>query len=185
TKTLAMDAAAASEHALLAHISERDGGEIKVYLIAKLFPEIVRGAAGPIAAAPDWRAGGTACRTDRLGGGKKDVGDAGLAAGMGEKIAAPWAAHALDESAFAQHREELFKIRQRDLLPLGDLGKRNWSASAVLCEVDHRHHGIAALGAQPHRSALRLRASYHRPRCHVPPAPVHRRRPAPAASSPV
>ena len=70
TKTLAMEAPAASEHALLTHIGERDRGEIEVDLIAKLFPEIVRGAAGPIATATDRRAGGTACRADRLVDGK-------------------------------------------------------------------------------------------------------------------
>src|SRR5215469_13539059 len=110
TKTLAMDAAAASEHPLFAHIGERDRGEIEVDLITQLFPEIVRGAAGPIAAAPDRRAGCTACSADRLVDGKHDVGDAGLATVMGEEIAAPGAAHALDEPALAQHREELLKI---------------------------------------------------------------------------
>ena len=51
-------------------------------LVAELFPEIMRRAAGPIAPAPGGRAGCTARRADRLVDSKDDVGNAGLAAVM-------------------------------------------------------------------------------------------------------
>jgi hypothetical protein len=83
-------ATAAPEHTTLAHIGERDRAEIEVDLIAELFPEIVRGATGSIAAAPDRRARSASRRADRLVDSKDDVGNAGLAAAIGEKIAAAW-----------------------------------------------------------------------------------------------
>jgi len=79
-----MEATADPEYAPLAYIGERDRAEIEVDLIAELFPEIVRRATGPIAAAPDRRAGGAPRRAYRLIDGEDDVGDAGLAAVMGE-----------------------------------------------------------------------------------------------------
>jgi hypothetical protein len=72
----------------------------------------MRRAAGAIASAPDRRAGGAARRADRLVDSEDNVGDAGLAAAMGEKIAAARAAHAFDEPALAQHGEELLEIGQ-------------------------------------------------------------------------
>jgi hypothetical protein len=79
-----MEATADPQYAPLAYIGERDRAEIEVDLIAELFPEIVRRATGPIAAAPDRRAGSAPRRADRLIDGEDDVGDAGLAAVMGE-----------------------------------------------------------------------------------------------------
>ena len=69
---------------------------------------------------------------------------------MSQAVAAARPAHALDEAALAQPREELLEIGERNLLSLGDLGERDGLAAAVLGEVDHRHHRVASLGAQPH-----------------------------------
>ena len=80
-----MDATAGPQYAALAYIGERDRAEIEVDLIAELFPQIMRRAAGPVAAAPDRRAGGASRRPDWLVDGENDVGDAGLAAVMGEE----------------------------------------------------------------------------------------------------
>src|SRR5262245_33384032 len=134
-------------------------------LIAEFFPKVMCGTAGPIAAASDRRARSTACCTDRLIYGKNDVGNASLGAVMRQKVAAARTAHALDEPALAQEREELLKVGERDLLPLGNLRERDRSASAMLCEIDHSHHRIAAFGAQPHRVSLRLRAPHRRSHC--------------------
>ena len=42
-------------------------------------------------------------------------------------------------------------------LPLGDFGQADRRAVAVTREVDHRHHGIASLGAELHGPALATR----------------------------
>src|SRR5215471_1311878 len=110
-------------------------------------------AAGSIATAADRRPGGTARSADRLVDCENDVGNSGLAAVASQQIPAAWTAHAGDEAGLAQHRKELLEVRQRYLLPFGDLGERNWVAVGVLGEIDHCHDGISPLGAQSHDAA--------------------------------
>jgi len=93
-----VETSAAPEHALLAYIGKRDRAQIEMDLIAELFPEIVGRATGLIATAPDRRAGSTPRCTDRLIDGKNDVGDASLAAVMGEQIATTRAAYTLPQA---------------------------------------------------------------------------------------
>src|SRR5437764_14015635 len=132
-------------------------------------------AARPVAAATGrcaWRA---PRRADRLVDSEDNVGNSDLGPIMGEKIPSTWTSYAFHEPAFAQHGKELLEIGQRNLLPLGDLGERDRFAYSVLREIDHRHDGVAALSAQPHRPILRLRALCRRPRCRAgPPALVRR-----------
>ena len=67
---------------------------------------------------------------------------------------------------------------------LGNLGERYRVAGAVLGEVDHCHHGVTSLGAQPHRPILRLRVPCRRPHCRAePPALARRCTSVPACSS--
>src|SRR5689334_5272191 len=154
---LAMQRAGAAEHALRADIGERHRAQIEMDLIAELFPEIMRQAACLVAAAAGRRAGRAARRADRLVDREDDVGDARAIGAARQEIAAARPAHALDEITGAQLGEKLLEIRERDFLPLGDLGKRDRLAAAMLGEIDHRHHGVASFGAESHSLTL-LRA---------------------------
>src|SRR6266436_7873736 len=158
-----MDTPAGSEHAIFADILERHLTQIKVDLIAELLPQIVGRASGAIAAAAHWGAGGTTRRAYRLIDREDNIGDAGLAAVVREKITAARTSDALDEAALPQHREELLEVGQRNFLPFGDLGERDGVSAAVLGEIDHCHDGIASLGAQPHGSVLRRPKSNSQP----------------------
>src|SRR5258708_11614856 len=149
---VAVNDAAGTEHPLLADIGERDRTEIEMDLVAELLPQIVGQAAALVAAAPGGRAGGAACGPDRLVDGQDNVRDSRLAGGESEEVAATRAAHAAHQPALAQPGEELFEVGQRDFLAIGDLGERHRIAVAMLGEIDHRHDGVASLGAQPHRS---------------------------------
>src|SRR5205085_4401999 len=73
-----------------------------------------------------------------------------------QQITAARAAHALHEPILAKHREELLEVGQRDFLPFGDFGERDRVATAVLGKVNHCHHRVAPLGAQPHFPVLKL-----------------------------
>src|SRR5262249_24427301 len=128
--------AARAEDTLLDDVAQRDGAQVQMNLVAELLPEIVGEATALIAAAADRGSRGAACRADRLVDGKDDVGDPRLRRGMSQAVAAARPAHALDEAALAQPREELLEIGERNLLPLGDLGERDGLAAAVLGEVD-------------------------------------------------
>src|SRR5262249_61789687 len=97
-----MEAAAAAQHALLAYVGERNRAEIEVDLVAELFPKIVRRAPGPIAAAPDRRAGGTSRRANRLLGGEDDVGKAGLPAVVPPQLNPCETAHDLLEAPLSR-----------------------------------------------------------------------------------
>ena len=150
-----MDAAARPEDAVLADIGERHRTQIEVDLIAELFPQIVGETSGAIASAADRRAGSAAGGAYRLVDRQNNVGNPGLAAVVRQQITAARAAHALDEPILAQHREELLEVGQRDFLPFGDFGERDRVATAVLGKIDHCHHRVASLGAQPHFRVLK------------------------------
>ena len=72
---------------------------------------------------------------------------------VGEQVPAARPAHRADEAAAAELGEELLEIGERDLLTLGDVGEGDRLAAAVRGEVDHRHDGVASLGAELHRSS--------------------------------
>src|SRR3954468_874487 len=121
----------------------------------------MRQTSAAVAAAADRLPGRTSHGVDRLVDREDDIGDTRRVAVMREKISAARPADALDEAAATQFREELFEIGQRGLLALGNLGERYRLAIAVAGEVDHRHDGVAALGAELHeeRSAPTLPAT--------------------------
>src|SRR5689334_30656 len=113
--------AAGAEHPLLADIGERDRAEEEVDLVSQFLPQVVGQAARLVQRAAARRAGGAARCSDRLVDGEDDVGDARLARRRGEQVAAAGAAHAAHEAALPKLREKLLQVRERDLLPLGDL----------------------------------------------------------------
>src|SRR5207344_206122 len=86
-----------------------------------------------------------------------DVADPHVVLVMRQQVPAAGAAHAPDQPAAAQLGKQLLEIGERNLLPLGDLGERDRVAVAVPREIDHRHHRIAALGAELHGCALAAR----------------------------
>src|SRR5690348_3709282 len=153
---LAMQRAGAAQDALLADIGKRHRAQIKVNLIAELFPEIMRQAATLVAGATRGGARRAAGGADRLVDRKDNIGNARSGRAMREEIAAARAAHALDEVGAAQLRKQLLEIGERDFLTLGDLGEGDRLARAVLGEIDHGHHRVTPLRAQPHSLALLL-----------------------------
>src|SRR4051794_16547758 len=154
---VALVKAAGTEYPPFADIAERHRAQIQVDLIAQLFPKIVGQTSAAIAAAADRRTGATSNRPDRLVDGGDDVGDPRLVAAVRQQITAARAAHAFNQPAAAQLGEELLQIAERDFLPLGNLGERHRAAIAMLRQIDHRHHRIAAFGAEPHGFALATR----------------------------
>ena len=62
-------------------------------------------------------------RADRLVDRQHDLGHHRLVRALGQPIAAARTAHALHQPAFAQPREQLFQITERNLLTRGDLGQ--------------------------------------------------------------
>src|SRR5690242_1248157 len=108
---------AGAEHAPLAHVAERHRTQVKVDLMAQLFPEVVRQAAAAVAAAADRSAGLAADRLDPFLDREDNVGDAGVVAVVREQIAAARTAHAVDQTTAPQLGEKLFEIGERDLLP--------------------------------------------------------------------
>src|ERR1700730_15304726 len=129
---LAMQRAAAAEHALLDHVGEADRSKIQMDLVAELFPE-VRGETSGLAAAAAHRRSRRAARSaDRLVDGEDDVGDPRLLGRVSQEVAAPRPAHASDQPGDAQLGEELLEIGERYLLPLGGLGKRDRVTLVVL-----------------------------------------------------
>src|SRR5690348_14925373 len=112
-----MDATARPEDTAIADIGERHRAQIEVDLIAEFFPQIVGETPRAIAAATNRRTGRTAGCAYRLVDGKDNIGDPGLTAVVCEQVATTRTTHTLDEPILAQHREELFEIRQRDFLP--------------------------------------------------------------------
>src|SRR5512146_511040 len=155
-KPLAMERAGAAQDALLADIGERHRAQIEMDLIAELFPKVVREAAALVASTARGRARRAARGADRLVDREDDVGNARSGRAMRQKIAAARATHALDEIGAAQLGKKLLEIGKRDFLALGDLGKGDRLARAMLGEIDHSHHRVTPLGAQPHSLALLL-----------------------------
>src|SRR5712691_11326082 len=151
---LALGEAAGAEHALFADVAKRHRAQIQVDLIAQFLPEIMGQTSAAIAAAADRFAGGTSHRVERLVDRDDNVGNPDLVAVMPQAIAAAGPAHAADQATAPQLGKELLEIGERDLLPFGDLGERDRVAAAVPGEVDHRHHRIAAPGADLHGCAL-------------------------------
>ena len=117
----------------------------------------MRQTSAAVDAAAGRNTGGTSHRVDRFVDRENDIRDARIVAVMNQQIAAARAAHAFDEPATAQLGEELLEEGQRNFLALGDFGKADRRTIAVAREIDHRHHGIAALGAEPHGFALATR----------------------------
>src|SRR5580700_10220338 len=150
-----MEATARAEDTALADIGERHRTQIEVDLIAELFPQIMSEASGAVAAAADWRAGSATGRAYRLVDRQNNVGNARVAAVPRQQITAARTAHALDEPILAQHCEELLEVGERDFLSFGDFGERDRVATAVLGKINHRHHRVAPLGAQPHFPVLK------------------------------
>src|SRR5512146_1159812 len=144
-KPLAMERAGAAQDALLADIGERHRAQIEMDLIAELFPKVVREAAALVASTARGRARRAARGADRLVDREDDVGNARSGRAMRQKIAAARATHALDEIGAAQLGKKLLEIGKRDRL-----------ARAMLGEIDHSHHRVTPLGAQPHSLALLL-----------------------------
>jgi hypothetical protein len=116
---------------------------------AEIVPQVV-GQAALAAGHAAARKRGAAHRLERLVDRRDDVGDAGPGRRLGQAIAAAGTAHALDQPAAAQAGEQLFEIRQGDVLALSDVVERDRLLSAPLGEVGHGHDRIAALGAQTH-----------------------------------
>jgi hypothetical protein len=56
-----------------------------------------------------------------------------------------------------QPAKELFEVRERQLLPLTDPGKRNGPALLTQRQVDHGGHSEPTFGRQTHRFASLVR----------------------------
>src|ERR1041384_1860623 len=153
----ALGDAAGPKHPPLAAIAERYRAQKKMDLVAQLFPQIVRQTSAPVDAAAGNRSGGTSHRMDRLVDGSDDVADARIVAIICQEVAATRPAHALDQAVAPQFGEELFEVRQGNLLSIGDIGKADRGAITMAREIDHRHDGIAGLGAELHGFALATR----------------------------
>jgi len=134
-------------------LRQRDRAQKTEDVRVEVRPQLVRHAALAVILAT--LASAALGRVDRLVDRDNDVGDGNHLGTTRKTIAAAGTAHAFDEAMAAQLAEELFEIRQGDLLPLRHPGKRDRAFRAVHRDIDHRRDGESSFGGKAHgRSPL-------------------------------
>jgi len=93
---------------------------------------------------------------DGLIDGDDDVGHCDVRCLAAEAVAAPGAAGRLDQLVAAQLAEQLFEVRQRDLLPLADRGQRDRTGVLTQRQIDHGCDRKTAFGSETHRKLLQV-----------------------------
>jgi hypothetical protein len=87
---------------------------------------------------------------DRLVDGHDDVGHRDGLGAAAERVAAAGAARALDELVPAQLAEQLFQVRQGDLLALRDGSEGDRTIAGAEGQIDHCRDSKSAFGGQTH-----------------------------------
>ena len=97
---------------------------------------------------------GAARRLDRLVDRQDDFRDPRLGRAARQPIAAARTAHALHQAGAPQPGKKLLQIGQRDFLPGRDIGQRHRLGLRMTRQIDHRHDGVTAFGAELHSILL-------------------------------
>src|ERR1700754_4821969 len=136
---------------LIDQIFQRDRIEVFDHLLVQRGPEFVRHAVAVALLRAFARALAAALRgIERLVDGDDDVGHRDVFRAAREIVTAARTAHGFDDLVTAQLPEQLFEIRQGDVLALADTRKRHRALLLAQCQVNHRRDGETAFRGESH-----------------------------------